>query len=92
MAEDDVIQVELMVNRFRRLIGELQCGHIHRNHFEPWEIGILLDLQDCHLDARRRVEILRQYGKAAERQIENGSGPPMKLSEFLALRYQKRVS
>jgi len=92
MAEDDVIRTELMLNRFRRLIGELQSGAIQRNHFEPWEIPILLDLETCLLDPRRRMETLRQYEKAGQRQIESGTGPPMTLSEFLALRSQKRVS
>ena len=92
MAEDDSIQIELTLNRFRRLMGELQSGAIRRNNFEPWEIGILLDLEECRLDPRRRVETLRQYEKAVERQIETGCGLPMKLSDFLTLRAQKKVS
>ena len=92
MAVDDVIQVELMLNRFRRLVGELQSGTINRNNFAPWEIEILLDLESCHVTSRRWTETLRQYEKTVERQIEGGAGPPMKLSEYLALRAQKKVS
>jgi hypothetical protein len=80
---DDLVQVELMLNRFRRLISELLKGIIPRNHFEPWEVGILLDIETCDLDPRRRPETLRRYQKAVERQLETGPGPPMKLSEFL---------
>ena len=79
-----------MLNRFNRLMGELMRGAIARNTFEPWEIGILLDLEACRLERRRRWEIMRQYQRAVERQLENGPGPPMKLSEFLEERERKR--
>jgi hypothetical protein len=91
MVVDDPLQLELMLSRFRRLIGELQSGKAQRNQFEPWEIDILLDLETCRVDRRRWIAILRQYEKAVERQIEGGHGPPMRLSEFLALRYRKPV-
>jgi hypothetical protein len=40
----------------------------------------------CQLEPRRRVDILRQYQRAVERQLETGPGPPIKLSEFLIVR------
>jgi len=64
-------------------MGELMRGTIARNSFHPWEVQILLDLETCQLDRRRRTDILRQYQKAVERQMQAGPGPPMKLSEFL---------
>ena len=79
-----------MLNRFRRLVGELQRGSITRNDFQPWEIDLLLDMETCHVERKRRADILRQYQRAVERQLEMGSGPPMKLSEFLLLRASKR--
>ena len=85
-ADDDLIQLELMLNRFRRLMGEILSGEIRRNLFQPWEIDILLDLETCHVNPRRRVETLKQYEKAVERQLEGGSSPPMRLSEYLVLR------
>lgn len=91
MVVDDPIQVELMLNRFRRLLGELQTGKTQRNQFEPWEIDILLDLQSCQMNRRQWIAILKQYERAVERQIEGGNGPPMKLSEFLELRSRKPV-
>jgi hypothetical protein len=87
---DDLIQRELMLNRFKRLIGELICGEIARNSFHPWEIEILLDMDSCQLEPRRRVDILRQYQRAVERQLESGPGPPIKLSEFLIVRQRRR--
>jgi len=86
MAADDLVQLELTLNRFRKLLGEIQFGATTRNNFEPWEIEILLDMETCPMQPRRRVETLRQYQKAVERQLESGSTPPMKLSEFLAMR------
>jgi hypothetical protein len=83
---NDLVEKELMLNRFNRLMGELMRGVIVRNSFQPWEIDLLLDIEDCPLDRRRRVEILRQYQKAVERQLDAGPGPPMKFSEFLTMR------
>jgi hypothetical protein len=87
---DDYEQRELQLNRFRRLIGEILHGEINRNTFQSWEIVLLLDFDTCELPSRRRLEILRQYQKAVERQMEIGPGPPMKLSHFLILREQRR--
>jgi len=83
---DDLVERELMLNRFNRLMGELVRGAIIRNSFQSWEIDLLLDIDNCPLDRRRRLEILRQYQKAVERQLDTGPGPPLKLSEYLAMR------
>ena len=87
---DDIEHRELQLNRFKRLIGELLRGEMNRNTFEPWEIDLLLDFETCELPSRRRLDILRQYQRAVERQLESGPGPPMKLSHFLILREQRR--
>jgi len=89
---DDIEQRELMLNRFRRLLGELMKGEISRNSFESWEVQILLDFEACVLGSRRRRDILRQYQRAVVRQLEAGPGPPMLLSEFLVLREQRRAA
>ena len=83
---DDLVEQELMLNRFIRLMGELMRGVITRNVFQPWEMDLLLDIESCPLDRRRRLEILRQYQRAVERQLDTGPGPPLKLSAFLAMR------
>jgi hypothetical protein len=83
---DDLVEQELMLNRFNRLMGEIMRGVISRNLFQPWEIDLLLDFESCPLDRRRRLDIIRQYQKAVERQMETGPGPPMKLSVYLAMR------
>jgi len=90
MAADDPIQLELMLNRFRRLIAEIIRGDSRRNAFEPWEIELLLDFQACEVESRSWPKTLRAYQKAVEHQLETGPGPPMKLSEFLQLRSTRR--
>ena len=86
---DDLEERELMLNRFRRLIGEVQRGQTSRNTFTPWEIELLLDLEACEIEPRRRNDIFRQYERAVEKQLEGGPGPPMKLSHFLVLRSRR---
>ena len=81
-----------MLNRFRRLFGELMKGQILRNSFEQWEVEILLDFEACELPSRRRLEVLRQYQRAVEKQLETGLGPPMLLSQFLVLRERRRAA
>lgn len=78
-----------MLNRFRRLLGEVQRGQVLRNSFAPWEIDLLLDFGACEIEPRRRSEILGQYQRAVERQLDAGPGPPMRLSHFLVLRSQR---
>ena len=88
---DDLEQRELMLNRFKRLFNELMRGEIARNNFAPWEVEILLDFNACELPAKRRLDILRQYQRAVERQLDAGPGPPMLLSHFLVLRERRRA-
>jgi hypothetical protein len=83
---DNLVELEIMLGRFNRLMGELARGVIARNNFAAWEVEILLDIQNCKLESRRKSEIMRQYGRAVGRQMESGPGPPMKLSDFLAIR------
>ena len=88
---DDWEHRELMLNRFRRLLGELTRGDLARNSFAPWEIEILLDFDACELPSKRRGEILRQYERAVIKQLQIGPGPPMVLSHFLILRERRRL-
>ena len=88
---DEYEQREIQLNRFRKLIGELTRGQTTRNSFAPWEIDILMDFDMCELPSRRRLEIIRQYQRAVEKQMQSGVGPPMKLSQFLVLREQRRT-
>jgi hypothetical protein len=90
MSVDDLIEREVMLNRFRKLMTEIARGSLSRNTFREWEIVIMLDLEAVPLDPRRREDILRQYVRAVERQLDVGPGPPMKFSEFLDRKSTRR--
>lgn len=92
MLTEDLVELELMLQRFHRLIAELMGGKTGRNSFLPWELDILLDLETCQFERRRRKDILRQYTRAVDRQMQHGPGPPMKLSEFLKLRAERAAN
>lgn len=83
---DSVPDPEAVLHRFNRLIQELLQGTIKRNCFHPWEIELLLDIDECNLRPARRRETLRRYQRAAERQLLNGDVRPLRLSEYLASR------
>jgi hypothetical protein len=87
---DDLIDRELMLNRFRRLVGELARGAMPRTTFQPWEVSILVDIQSCNLESARLQKVLRQYKRSVEHQLEEGPGPPLLLSEFLQLKSTRR--
>jgi hypothetical protein len=92
MVADDLIEREIMLNRFRRLVAELMRGSIARNSFHTWELEILMDYHTCTLAPRHRIENLRQYQRAVEKQLETGPGPPIKFSEFLQRKMTRRPS
>lgn len=88
MSADDLVQLEIMLSRFQRLLADVIRGSMRRNSFQPWELEILMDMETVDL-GRRRLEILRQYGRAVEKQMQTGPGPPMKLSEYMLLRAER---
>jgi hypothetical protein len=79
----DEVSPEETLAQFNRLIRELVRGQINRNTFRPWEVELLLDVENCNLRDSSRETTLRRYQKAVQRQLERGADKPMKLSEFL---------
>ena len=90
MVDGTTIDGEAVLHRFNRLIRELLQGAMKRNTFRPWEIEILLDIDTCDLNGSNRRETLRRYQRAVQRQMENGARAPMRLSEYLANRANRR--
>lgn len=80
---DAVQDSEIVLARFNRLIQELLRGAMNRNTFRPWEIEILLDIENCRLKDAGKKELLRRYQRAVQRAMERGAPTPMKLSEYL---------
>ena len=81
---------ETVLNQFNRLMYELQRGSLKRNTFRPWEIELLLDIENCDLRDSARREVLKRYQKAVQRTMEKGAPSPMRLSEYLELQRAKR--
>jgi hypothetical protein len=79
-------QPDQIESQFRRLIEELIAGNMHRARFRPWEIEILLDIENCRLIGHSRRKILSEYQDAVLAQLATGSPALMQLSTFLALR------
>jgi hypothetical protein len=92
MTAEDIVELELMRNRFLKLMSDLRRGMMGRNTFAPWEVALLIDLETCQMEPKRRRQLLRQYERAVERQMDTGPGPPMKLSEYLQSRSTRRPS
>jgi len=86
---EDPPDLELMANRFNRLVKELLNGEVRRTSFQPWEVHLLLDLQGCRLTRSRRDEALRRYQRVVERQLERGELPPVRFSDFVGRRARK---
>jgi hypothetical protein len=82
---------EQVLGRFNRLMQDIFKENANRNCFYPWEIEILLDIQNCKLRESSRRETLRRYQKVVQRQLEQGSTTLLKLSEFLEKERGRRV-
>lgn len=83
---DTITSTEEYLNGFNRLIRELIRGKISRNTFHPWEIELLLDVENCHIKETARDNILKRYQRAVQHQMTRGAVKPMMLSEYLARR------
>lgn len=82
-----------MLHQFNRLVQELLRGALNRNTFRPWEVELLLDIENCNLRDGARRETLRRYQKAVQRHMEKGATRPLKLSEYLgALKARRQKS
>jgi hypothetical protein len=80
----ETLDSEARLNRFNRLMQELIRGSMNRNTFQPWEIQILLDIEDCQVVEPVKRETLRRYQKAVQRAMEKGAATPLRLSEYLS--------
>ena len=74
---------EEILRQFNRLVRELLRGQINRNSFRPWEVELLLDIDNCHLTESTKEGILHRYQRAVQRRLDRGANVPMKLSEYL---------
>ncbi|MEZ5352968.1 MAG: hypothetical protein R2762_10065 [Bryobacteraceae bacterium] len=90
--QDPPLDTDAILAQFNRLIGDLLRGHMNRNTFRPWEIEILLDIEECDLRDANRREVLRRYQKAVQREVDRGSTSLLKLSEYLERNRLRRAA
>jgi hypothetical protein len=86
---EDHPDLELMANRFNRLVKELLQGEVRRTSFQPWEVHLLLDLEACRLTRSRRDEALLRYQRAVQKQLDRREVPPVRFVDFLGRRARK---
>lgn len=85
MAEN-LLDSEAVLARFNRLIQDLLHGSIRRNTFLPWEVDLMLDIEQCPLrDGPLRRE-LQRYQAAVRRRMGKGEPIPIKFSDYLSSR------
>ncbi len=83
-----VYELEAMLTQFNKLMSELVRGRIQRTTFQPWEIGILLDIEACDLRDGNRRQVLKRYQRAANRYVDRGGRTMLKLSDYLAKKHR----
>jgi hypothetical protein len=82
---------DAVLTQFNLLMGELLAGEIRRSHFRPWEIDILLDVKGCAVRGSRLYQILREYQKAVQAELEKQAQFPLRFSDFLERREKHRA-
>jgi hypothetical protein len=86
---DEPPDMELIANRFNRLVKEVLQGEVRRTSFQPWEVHFLLDLAACPLTRSRRDEALLRYQRAVQKQFNRREMPPVRFADFLGQRARK---
>lgn len=77
--------------QFNLLMGELLEGGLRRGKFHPWEIDILLDIESCDLRIPVKRELLLEYQKAVQIELQQGVPLPTRFSKYLEQREVSRI-
>jgi hypothetical protein len=79
----DSVDSFAILGQFNRLMKELLGQGVYRHTFRPWEIEILIEIEEWNVLGSRRAAMLRRYQKAVQRHLESGARMPLRFSEFL---------
>lgn len=72
-------------SQFRALITELVGGALTRNTFQPWEIDLIVDIDQYELPPSLRRRLLHRYERAVLRVMaRNSAARPFLFSDYLA--------
>jgi hypothetical protein len=77
--------------QFNLLMDELLEGGLRRGKFAAWEIDILLDIESCELRVPLKRELLVEYQKAVQAELQQGIPSPMRFSKYLDQREVSRL-
>ena len=83
MMAETAYSSDVVSSRFNRLLQELLSGETKRNAFLPWEVDILLDIEEFPVHSSLRKQLLRRYQKAVNRDFERGATAPCKFSDYI---------
>ena len=77
---------ETVLARFNRLLQDLLRGTIRRNTFLPWEVDLMLDIEQCALTDRALRRELQRYQVLVRKRMAKGECTPPRFREFLKAR------
>lgn len=92
MAAVSLNQEEEIRKRFQRLIEELLEQRVKRNSFQPWEIDLLIDIDQYHFPRSLRTRLLQRYERAVLKSLAKGIGKPFLFSQYLATTWLGRTN
>lgn len=81
-------ELENRLARLDDLLVDLISGRLRRTTFQPWEVGVLLDIQACRVSESKRKVLLKGYRKAAHRWFQRGEQTWLLFSDYLAKRHR----
>jgi len=64
---------------------------MRRGKFRPWEIDIILDIENCKLRGSAKRAVLFEYQKAVQGELNQGADFPLRFSEYLERREAMRI-
>jgi len=75
---------------YHRLVQDLISGGVKRHTFTPWEVELLLDLDNSRLRKTSREGALRKYLRSVQQCHTEGALAPPRFCAFLASAYPAR--
>lgn len=92
MAAVPVEQENEVRKRFQRLIGELLEQRVRRNSFQPWEVDLLIDIDQYQFPRSLRTRLLQRYERAVLKSLEKGISKPFLFSQYLETTWLGRTN
>lgn len=92
MAAVSIEQDDEIRRRFQRLIEELLQQRLQRNSFQPWEVDLLIDIDQYQFPRSLRTRLLQRYERAVLKSLAKGITRPFLFSQYLATTWLGRTN